>query len=116
MGLNFLQRLSGQLAVLGVQVRPDRGQFILWQPSNNCKQLDGGGAEDLPDRQEALRFRAGNLALFDPPNGSNVDAGPTPNVATTEAQKISTWVSQNFASTMVDGVTLYDLTATPTPQ
>ena len=43
-------------------------------------------------------------------------AGQTPNVATTEAQKISTWVSQNFASTTVDGVTLYDLTATPTPQ
>ena len=47
---------------------------------------------------------------------ASVDAGQTPNVATTEAQKISTWVSQNFASTTVDGVTLYDLTATPTPQ
>jgi len=47
---------------------------------------------------------------------AGVDAGQTPNVATTEAQKISTWVSQNFASTTVDAVTLYDLTATPTPQ
>ena len=50
------------------------------------------------------------------PAGAGAEAGQTPNVATTEAQKISTWVSQNFASTTVDGVTLYDLTATPTPQ
>ena len=50
------------------------------------------------------------------PAGVGAEAGPTPNVAPTEAQKISTWVSQNFASTTVDGVTLYDLTATPTPQ
>lgn len=50
------------------------------------------------------------------PASVGAEAGQTPNVATTEAQKISTWVSQNFASTTVDGVTLYDLTATPTPQ
>ncbi|MGZ4727709.1 MAG: ArnT family glycosyltransferase [Acidimicrobiales bacterium] len=50
------------------------------------------------------------------PAGVEPETSQTPNVATTEAQKISTWVSQNFASTTVDGVTLYDLTATPTPQ
>ena len=58
---------------------------------------------------------AGDATAQDPASVGD-EGGQAPNVATTEAQKISTWVSENFASTTVDGVTLYDLTATPTPQ
>jgi len=33
------------------------------------------------------------------------------NGGSNEAQEIATWVEQNFSSTQVDGVTLYDLSA-----
>ncbi|WP_461963723.1 mannosyltransferase YkcB-related protein [Curtobacterium sp. 24E2] len=43
--------------------------------------------------------------------GSSTGSGSTTSSDSTEAEQITAWVSANFASQTIDGVTVYDLTA-----